>query len=115
MVRCGVLLCAVLASWDWGMPSPFPCPHPPPLPLCRVVQGQAHAYTLALLATEFTTPFVNARFWLDKAGCKAHPVYAANGVAMLLRCVRALGLCISSPLHPPPHRCPPLLPCASPS
>ena len=35
--------------------------HGPP-----VVQGQAHAYTLALLATECTTPFVNLRWVLDK-------------------------------------------------
>ena len=33
-----------------------------------VLQGQAHAYTLALLATECTTPFVNLRFLLDKVG-----------------------------------------------
>ncbi len=30
------------------------------------MQGQAHAYTLALLATECTTPFVNLRWVLDK-------------------------------------------------
>ncbi|KAI7845956.1 hypothetical protein COHA_000502 [Chlorella ohadii] len=47
-------------------------------------QGQAHAYTLALLATECTTPFVNLRWVLDKGGWKEHPVYTANGVALLL-------------------------------
>ncbi|KAL4424130.1 hypothetical protein ABPG75_001431 [Micractinium tetrahymenae] len=48
------------------------------------LQGQAHAYTLALLATECTTPFVNVRFLLDKAGWKDHPIYTANGMALLL-------------------------------
>jgi hypothetical protein len=49
------------------------------------VQGQAHAYTLALLATECTTPFVNLRFLLDKGGMRDHPVYTVNGVLLLLR------------------------------
>jgi hypothetical protein len=31
-----------------------------------VLKGQGHAYTLCLLATECTTPFVNARWMLDK-------------------------------------------------
>lgn len=30
------------------------------------LKGQGHAYTLCLLATECTTPFVNARWLLDK-------------------------------------------------
>ena len=28
--------------------------------------GQAHLYTLLLLSTELTTPFVNARWYLDQ-------------------------------------------------
>lgn len=48
------------------------------------LQGQAHAYTLALLATECTTPFVNVRYLLDKGGWKDHPIYTANGMALLL-------------------------------
>lgn len=49
-------------------------------------QGQAHAYTLALLATECTTPFVNLRFLLDKGGWRDHPLYALNGFLLLARC-----------------------------
>ncbi|KAL4853815.1 Flap endonuclease 1 [Chlorella vulgaris] len=45
--------------------------------------SQAHAYTLALLATECTTPFVNLRFLLDKGGWRQHPAYTANGMALL--------------------------------
>jgi hypothetical protein len=48
-------------------------------------QGQAHAYTLALLATECTTPFVNLRYLLDKGGWRQHPAYTFNGVALLVR------------------------------
>lgn len=47
------------------------------------MQSQAHAYTLALLATECTTPFVNLRFLLDKGGWRQHPAYTANGMALL--------------------------------
>lgn len=50
------------------------------------LQGEAHAYTLALLATECTTPFVNARFLLEKGGWRHHPLYALNGLLLLLRC-----------------------------
>ncbi len=35
--------------------------------LAAVWQGQAHMYTLCLLATEVTTPCINMRWWLDKA------------------------------------------------
>lgn len=46
--------------------------------------GQAHAPTLALLACEVTTPFVNARAWLDRAGARSHPLYALNGLVLLM-------------------------------
>ena len=40
--------------------------------------GQAHMYTLIMLATEVTTPFVNARWILDKL---VSPVTAEGGAA----------------------------------
>lgn len=45
-------------------------------------QQQAHTYTLAMLATEATTPMVNARWLMDKAGMRAHPAYLVNGLAL---------------------------------
>ena len=50
--------------------------------LASALSGQGHAYTLLLLATEVTTPFVNARWVLDKSGLKDHPIYLINGIAM---------------------------------
>lgn len=47
-------------------------------------QQQAHVYTLAMLATEATTPLINARWLMDKAGMRAHPAYIANGVGLLV-------------------------------
>ena len=47
------------------------------------LSSQGHNYTLALLATECTTPFVNARWFLDAAGLREARVYVANGVALL--------------------------------
>ncbi|EFN50743.1 hypothetical protein CHLNCDRAFT_142545 [Chlorella variabilis] len=52
--------------------------------LAALASGQAHAYTLALLATECTTPFVNLRFLLDKGGWRDHPAYTVNGMALLI-------------------------------
>lgn len=46
-------------------------------------QAQGHAYTLALLATECTTPFVNLRFVLEKGGYRHHPLYTVNGMLLL--------------------------------
>ena len=46
--------------------------------------GEAHAHTLALLATELTTPFNSARWYLEKAGMKASTAYAVNGACMLV-------------------------------
>lgn len=50
--------------------------------LVSALSGQGHAYTLLLLATELTTPLVNARWVMDKSGMRAHPVYVINGIAM---------------------------------
>lgn len=44
--------------------------------------GQGQAYTLLLLFTELTTPMVNVRWVLDKAGLTAHPAYLINGLVM---------------------------------
>ncbi|GAB4813451.1 hypothetical protein N2152v2_000497 [Parachlorella kessleri] len=44
----------------------------------------AHNYTLALLATECTTPFINMRWLLDKAGQRDSRAYVANGLTLLL-------------------------------
>lgn len=49
-----------------------------------VFQGEGHAYTLALLATECTTPLVNLRYLLEKGGWREHAVYRVNGVALLV-------------------------------
>lgn len=45
---------------------------------------QGHIYTLALLATELTTPFINARWWLDVTGRRNDASYKLNGVAILV-------------------------------
>jgi len=54
--------------------------------LVAALTGHGHAHTLALLVSECTTPFVNARVYLERAGpaWKQGRAYAANGVAMLL-------------------------------
>lgn len=44
--------------------------------------GQGHAFTLLLLGTEATTPFVNLRWTLDKARLRSHPAYLINGITM---------------------------------
>lgn len=47
------------------------------------LRRHAHNYTLALLATECTTPFVNLRWMLEKAGRKGSAAYIANGLLLL--------------------------------
>lgn len=44
--------------------------------------GQAHIYTLIMLATEVTTPFVNARWILDKLQWRGTKTYTVNGVCL---------------------------------
>lgn len=44
----------------------------------------AHSIALCAMLTEATTPFVNQRFFFDKAGMKASALYVANGLAMTL-------------------------------
>lgn len=54
--------------------------------LVAAVTGHGHAHTLALLVSECTTPFVNARVYLERAGpeWKKGRAYAANGLAMVV-------------------------------
>ncbi|KAL3143270.1 hypothetical protein ABBQ38_002115 [Trebouxia sp. C0009 RCD-2024] len=44
--------------------------------------GQAHLYTLLLLSTELTTPFVNARWVFDQMGWRSARIYTVNGVCL---------------------------------
>jgi len=56
-------------------------------------RDEGHLYTLALMLAEATTPFVNARYFLDVTGKRAHWSYVANGLALTLSwgLVRVLG------------------------
>eukprot|EP00899_Mesostigma_viride_P015246 jgi/Mesvir1/23722/Mv18667-RA.1 len=48
------------------------------------LQVQGHAFITACLATEFTTPFLNNRWYLDKTGRKTHSIYVINGFGIWL-------------------------------
>ena len=53
----------------------------------------AHNYTLALLATECTTPFVNTRWLLDKAVSRCPPVCArGHGTDQVFRFTNLMAL-----------------------
>eukprot|EP00775_Hariotina_reticulata_P002189 gene2189-2507_t len=43
-----------------------------------------HVYLMLVLLSELTTPFVNLRWWLDKAGLKHLKLYTVNGLMLLL-------------------------------
>lgn len=45
-------------------------------------RAEGHLWTLGLMLAEATTPFVNARYFLDATGLRAHPLYLANGLAL---------------------------------
>lgn len=49
-----------------------------------VCRGYGQGLALILHAMEITAPFVNARWFLDKAGKKKSKVYLVNGLAMTL-------------------------------
>ncbi|KAG6630991.1 TLC domain-containing protein 4-B-like [Carya illinoinensis] len=49
-----------------------------------LISGQAQFYTLMVLFSESTTPFVNLRWYLDIAGQKDSNLYIHNGVALFL-------------------------------
>ena len=44
----------------------------------------AHAHAMFGAICELTTPIVNQRWFFDKAGMKASPLYLANGILMLV-------------------------------
>lgn len=47
-----------------------------------VASGMGHVFVAWLLVSEATTPFVNARWVLDKMGLKTRSVYLYNGMAL---------------------------------
>ncbi|XP_051131950.1 uncharacterized protein LOC127252000 [Andrographis paniculata] len=49
-----------------------------------LLTGQAQAYTLMILLTEITTPFVNLRWYLHVAGLNNSKIYILNGVALFI-------------------------------
>ena len=55
--------------------------------------GYSHTLSLICILVEFTTPFVNLRWFLDKLGMKGSSLYFWNGLAMTLSwfVVRVLG------------------------
>jgi len=46
--------------------------------------GLGHVYVLMVMSTEVTTPLVNARWLLEKAGLKQHKLYIINGLTMMV-------------------------------
>lgn len=55
------------------------------LSLASVAHARAlHVFLMVVLLSEATTPFVNARWWLDHSGAKASRLYAVNGLALLV-------------------------------
>ncbi|KAK9814277.1 hypothetical protein WJX72_003292 [[Myrmecia] bisecta] len=52
--------------------------------LASACYGQAHLYTLILLGTEVTTPFINMRWVLDRVGWRQTRAYIANGVCLFV-------------------------------
>ncbi|KAI5076167.1 hypothetical protein GOP47_0008232 [Adiantum capillus-veneris] len=49
-----------------------------------VYSGQGHFYLYVVLFSEITTPFVNLRWYLSKAGMKNSSAYVLNGVLLFL-------------------------------
>ncbi|KAL6784458.1 hypothetical protein ACKKBF_B01870 [Auxenochlorella protothecoides x Auxenochlorella symbiontica] len=47
------------------------------------IHEEGHLYTLALLGTECTTPFINARWMLDAVGLRSSRIYLVNGLALV--------------------------------
>mmetsp|Transcript_18972 Transcript_18972/g.32443 ORF Transcript_18972/g.32443 Transcript_18972/m.32443 type:complete len:286 (+) Transcript_18972:32-889(+) len=54
-----------------------------------LLTGQGHMHTVWMLVTEFTTPLINNRWWLDKMEMKTSPLYVWNGIAVLVSWVVA--------------------------
>lgn len=76
------------------------------LSVLRALMAQyAHLYTLAMLSTEVTTPFINARWQMDRCGLRAHPAYLANGlVVMCLWAINRIAMFAPFFLHGWRHR-----------
>jgi len=49
-----------------------------------LINREGHLYTLWMLLTEMTTPFIALRYMLEKMGYKQHVAYAINGVGILV-------------------------------
>ncbi|KMZ70847.1 Transmembrane protein 56 [Zostera marina] len=49
-----------------------------------LVSGSAHFYIIMVLFSEVTTPFVNLRWYLDRADKKDYKIYLYNGAALFL-------------------------------
>lgn len=49
-----------------------------------VYSGQGHFYLYVVLFSEITTPFVNLRWYISKAGMKNSSAYVLNGVLLFL-------------------------------
>ncbi|KAK9832671.1 hypothetical protein WJX84_005708 [Apatococcus fuscideae] len=52
--------------------------------IAAAVSHQAHQYTLLLLFTELTTPFINARWIFDKLGWRNSRAYFVNGIVLFI-------------------------------
>lgn len=52
--------------------------------IAGTIHGQFHVYIAWLLLTELTTPFIVARWYLEKLGLKATSVYLYNGLAIFV-------------------------------
>ncbi|KAH9705999.1 TLC domain-containing protein [Citrus sinensis] len=51
---------------------------------CAMLTGEAQFYTYMVLISETTTPGINLRWYLDKAGMKRSRAYLINGILMFL-------------------------------
>ncbi|KAF5829579.1 TLC domain-containing protein [Dunaliella salina] len=49
-----------------------------------LMTGDGHMHTLWMLSTEFTTPLINNRWWLDKMGMKSSILYVINGLSIAI-------------------------------
>eukprot|EP00898_Chlorokybus_atmophyticus_P006507 jgi/Chlat1/6858/Chrsp51S00510 len=52
--------------------------------LLGLITKKAHYYVLMLLATELTTPFVNARWYFAQSGMRDSGLYTINGVMLFI-------------------------------
>ncbi|KAH9706003.1 TLC domain-containing protein [Citrus sinensis] len=70
---------------------------------CAMLTGEAQFYTYMVLISETTTPGINLRWYLDKAGMKRSRAYLINGILMFLAWLVDIGIqCSSSFIY---HEC----------